>query len=73
MGNRDVAGIGMGSKIHQTTTHRVTPSVIAASVSPLLCHKAKNAQNAINGPKYRASVRGLGYGFNMAGEGSGHG
>ena len=73
MGSSDVAGIGMGSKIHQTTTHTVTPSVIAGSMSPPLCHSVKNAQNAIKGPKYKASVRGLGYGFNMAGEGSGHG
>ena len=63
----------MGSKTHQITTHSVTPRVTAALVSPELCQNVKKAQNATNGPKYKASVRGLGYGFDMVGEGSGHG
>ena len=61
----------MGSKIHQTTTHSVTPGNRCIDVSEL-CQNVKK-QNAIKGPRYKASVRGLGYGFNMAGEGSGHG
>ena len=72
MGSSDVAGIGMGSNIHQMMTHRVTPRVMAASGSPPACHITKRAQAPVIGPRNKASARGLGYGLGIASEVNGH-
>tara|TARA_B100000767_G_scaffold255681_1_gene262063 strand:+ start:12983 stop:13210 length:228 start_codon:yes stop_codon:yes gene_type:complete len=61
MGKRDVAGIGIGSKIHHTTTQNVTPKVMAASMLSVDDHIKSPARSAKAGPPGRAKVLILGY------------
>ena len=68
IGSKDVAGIGMGSKIHQMTTQPVTPSVMAASMLPVEDHIKSPAKIANAGPLGRAKVLILGYRCCIQGE-----
>ena len=70
MGNKEVAGIGIGSKIHQTTTQNVTPKVMAASMLPVEDHIKRPAKSAKAGPLGRAKVLILGYRCFIHGEGN---
>ena len=51
IGSSDVAGMGMGSNIHQITIQRVTAMVTAGANSPLFCDINKKAQIADAGPR----------------------
>jgi hypothetical protein len=68
MGKSDVAGIGMGSNIHQMTTQKVTPKVMAASMLPVEDHIKSPAKSAKAGPLGRAKVLILGYRCFILGE-----
>ena len=70
MGSREVAGIGMGSNIHQTTTQKVTPKVMAASILPVEDHIRSPAKMAKAGPLGRAKVLILEYRCFIHGEGN---
>ena len=64
----DVAGIGTGSKTHQTTHSTVTPRVMAGAGSNPDCHMRIAANNARMGPPGSASaLNWLGLGVGIGG------